>query len=298
MKRVDIKICFNCNNLCQFCVQGDKRHKYGNKSLSEIKDALKKARANGNQGVVFTGGEPTLHPEIIAAVTYAKNLDFEQIQIQSNGRMFAYMQFCQSLIKAGVNEFSPALHGSSAEIHDRLTNSPGAWQQVVQGIKNLKLLKQYVLTNTVINSENYQDLPDLARFFVELDVNQFQFAYIHIIGTAAENQNWLVPKISLVMPYVKKGLDIGIAAGKVVMTEAIPFCLMSGYEKYIAEQIMPSTRVVDAEGVIESYEKYRWNEGKAKRDDCHKCLYFKQCEGPWKEYPRLFGWDEFKPIII
>jgi radical SAM protein with 4Fe4S-binding SPASM domain len=296
MERIDIKIGFQCNNLCQFCVQGDKRFKFKNKTIEEIKDALKEAKKEGSNGVVFTGGEPTIHPDILAAVKYAHDLGFQNIQIQSNGRMFAYLDFCKKLVLAGANEFSPAPHGSSPEIHDELTSSSGAWQQVVQGIKNLKSLGQYVLTNTVINSKNYQDLPNLAQLFVNLGVDQFQFAFVHILGTAAKNKEWLVPKKSEVMPFVKKGLDIGINAGKVVMTEAIPYCLLQGYEDYIAEKIMPETKIVDAEGVIENFSAYRLNRGKAKRAECKTCKYFQVCEGPWKEYPEIYGWEEFQPI--
>ena len=288
MRRVDIKIGFNCNNLCQFCVQGDKRYKFKSRTLKQIKKSLDEAKKQGIKGVVFTGGEPTIHPYIIEAISYAKNLGFESIQIQSNGRMLAYFDFCQKLIAAGANEFSPALHGSTPEIHDELTNSSGSWQQVVKGIKNLKELGQYILTNTVITSKNYKDLPDLADLFVKLGVNQFQFAFIHIAGSAWKNKQWIVPKKSEVMPYVKKGLDIGIKAGKRVMTEAIPYCLMQGHEDYIAEKIIPETRVVDAEGVIENYADYRWNKGKAKREECKECKFYKVCEGPWKEYPQIY----------
>jgi MoaA/NifB/PqqE/SkfB family radical SAM enzyme len=298
MNRVDIKIGFNCNNKCQFCVQGDKRFKFQNKKIKEIKQSLSQANKTGIEGVVFTGGEPTLHQDIIEAIKYAKALGFKHIQLQTNGRMLAYENFCQELIAAGVNEFSPALHSSKPEIHDELTSSPGAWQQVVAGIKNLKSLNQFVLTNTVITSKNYQDLPGLAQLFIDLDVDQFQFAFVHILGTAKKNKDWLVPRKSEIMPYVKKGLRIGNKAGKIVMTEAIPYCLMkNGFENYVAEKIIPETKVVDAEGVIESYKDYRWNKGKVKRKACKKCKYFRICEGPWKEYPEIYGWQEFKPVM-
>lgn len=296
MSRVDIKIGFDCNNMCQFCVQGDKRFKFKNRTIAEIKKSLQEAQKQGSQGVVFTGGEPTIHPDILQAAAYAKELGFASIQLQTNGRMLAYLDFCKKLILAGVNEFSPALHSSLPKIHDGLTSSPGAWEQVVQGIRNLKSLNQFVLTNTVITSKNYKDLPDLAKLFVDLGVDQFQFAFVHILGSAAKNKDWLVPKKTEVMPFVKKGFDIGIKAGKTVMTEAIPYCLMTGYEDCIAEKIMPETKVVDAEGVIESYAKYRHTEGKIKRKECEACKYFQVCEGPWKEYPEIYGWQEFRPV--
>ena len=89
MNRVDIKIGFNCNNLCQFCVQGDKRFKFKNRTIKQIKQALEEAKDTGNNGVVFTGGEPTIHPNIIDVVFFASKLGFNPIQIQSNGRMFS-----------------------------------------------------------------------------------------------------------------------------------------------------------------------------------------------------------------
>lgn len=296
MPRVDIKIGFGCNNRCLFCVQGEKRKSLPAKSKEEIKKALKESFNLGKREVVFTGGEPTVHPNFLELVKFARDTGFSRIQIQSNGRMFAYMNFCAKAIKAGANEFSPAPHGSNAEIHDFLTRSKGSFNQTVQGIKNLKKLNQYILTNTVVTSKNYKDLPNLAKLLVKLNVNQFQFAFVHILGTAAKNKDWLVPKKSEVMPYIKKGLEIGIKAGKKVTTEAIPYCLLKGYEKRTAEEIIPEARVYDNKFVVENYNEYRKNSGKAKAPKCKKCKYFEICEGPWKEYPEIFGWKEFKPV--
>ncbi len=297
MKRIDVKVTFNCNNHCDFCAQGNKRSFVKRKSLAEISNILSEARKNGVDGVVFTGGEPTLHPEIIKIVSKAKSLGFSKIQLQTNGRSLAYIDFCKKLKDAGVNEMGPSLHGSSPELHEKLTCAPGSFRETVKGIINCKKLGMYVLTNSVITSANYKDLPSLARLLVKLGVNQFQFAFVHIIGTAWENKNWIVPKKSEIMPYVKKGLDIGINAGVLCYTEAIPYCLMKGYEKCVAEAIIPQGPVADADVFVENYADYRKNEGKVKRKECSRCVYFKVCEGPWREYPDIYGWGEFKPVI-
>jgi MoaA/NifB/PqqE/SkfB family radical SAM enzyme len=296
MERVDIKIGFRCNNLCKFCVQGDKRNLLSAKDFKEIKKDLKEAFRKNRTEVVLTGGEPTLHPNFLEIIKLAKSIGFKNIQIQTNGRMFAYPDFCLKTIEAGATEFSPAVHGPNAEIHDFLTSIPGSFNQTTQGIKNLKNLGQRVITNTVITTKNYRHLPEIAKLLVNLNVDQFQFAFIHISGRAAENKNWIVPKKSQIMPYVKKGLDIGIKAGKKVMAEAIPYCFMQGYEDYIAERIIPEGSVFDINFSIEDYGDYRKNKGKAKGPQCPGCKYYKICEGPWKEYPEIFGWDEFKPI--
>ena len=297
MKRVDIKIGFRCNNRCSFCVQGEKRCSLPDKSFEDILGSLKEAFSQGVREVVFTGGEPTLHPNILDLVSEAKKIGFLEIQLQSNGRIFAYNDFCKKAISAGVSQFSPALHGSRASIHDGLTQAKGSCEQTLAGIKNLKNLNQKVLTNTVVTSKNYKDIPALARLFVSLGVDHFQFAFVHIMGRAEENKGWLIPKKSEAISYIKEGLDIGLEAGCDVFTEAIPFCLMGGYENCIAEKRIPDTSIYDLDFNISDYGSYRRETGKFKREECQSCRFNRVCEGPWKEYVDIFGWEEFKPCF-
>lgn len=296
MERVDLKLGFYCNNQCKFCVQGRKRDYLPAKETDEIINSLEEAYTKNNREVVFTGGEPTMHPHFLEMVKCARDIGFEEIQIQTNGRMFAYRDFCIKTIKAGATQFSPSLHGCSSEIHDDLTCSKGSFDQTVQGIKNLRSLNQFVLVNSVITSSNYKTMPELAKLFVDLDVNHFQFAFIHIAGTAMENQDWIVPRKTDILPYLKAGIDIGVAAGKIVRVEAIPFCFMEGYEEHVSENYIPKTRIYDAGFVVKDYSKYRKDSGKSRGENCKNCKYFESCEGPWAEYPDIFGWDEFKPV--
>ncbi len=294
-KRVDVKVGFSCNNRCLFCVQGRKRYEIGDFTTEEVFKKLEESRKIADS-IVFTGGESTIRKDFFKLVQYAKSLNFRIIQIQTNGRMFAYKKFCEEAIKAGANEFSPALHGHIAPLHDFLTRSRGSFEQTTTAIKNLKSLGQYVLTNTVITKSNYRHLPEIASLLVKLGVDQYQFAFVHPVGTAFEYFERVVPRMKLIEPYVKKGLDIGIKAGKRVMTEAIPYCIMKGYEDYIAEKIIPATTIYDANFVVENYTEFRLKEGKKKGPLCKKCRYFEICEGPWREYPERYGFDEFVPV--
>ena len=266
IRRIDLKVGFRCNNHCKFCVQGNKREIFPDRYDEEVRAILRKEIKN-HQGVVFTGGEPTVRKELVEWVKYAKELGYKEIQIQTNGRMFAYMNFCKKMVEAGANEFGMALHGSNAKIHDYLTRVPGSFDQTTQGIENLRTLGQCVLTNTVITKPNYKDLPNLAKLLASFRVFQFQFAFIHINQIIAHNPELIkkiIPRHSKVEPYVKKGLQIGIKAGINVMTEAIPYCFMEGYEQYIAEKAIPYTTVFDNKLRVDDYGYYRKTQGKAK----------------------------------
>lgn len=295
MKKADVKVGFLCNNKCLFCVQGDKRLTFRQKSFQVIDKELACA-SKDCKAVVFTGGEPTLHKGFFALLDSARSRGFQSIQIQTNGRLFCYEDFCSESVKNGATEFSIALHGHTSAIHDALTCAPKSFSQTVQGIKNLKKMGLRVSTNTVITKKNFKYLPAIADLLVVLGVEQFQFAFPHILGRAAENINRVIVPKRRVIRYVKRALDIGIKAKKKVMVEAIPYCFMKGYEAYVAERIIPETRVFDAGFVVEKYSHYRKTIGKTKRKDCLGCRYFTICEGPWREYPANFGWKEFKPV--
>lgn len=295
-RRLDIKVGFKCNNLCYFCAQGHKRDFVPERPTKEIIAELIKARRQGISQVVFTGGEPTFHKDIIYLVSECRRLGFSSIQLQTNARMLAYMSFLKQLVEAGVTEIAPSIHGAIAETHKKLTRADESFSQTIIGIRNAVKLGLSVVTNTVITTLNYKELPDIAKLLVNLGVNQYQFAFIHIVGTAWENKEWLVPRKSQIIKYVHKGLDIGIKAKIKGCTEAIPYCFMKGYEDCISEKIIPEGPVSDFDMYVENFGEYRRTLGKVKGPLCPKCKHFKVCEGPWKEYPQMYGWKEFKPV--
>jgi len=295
MKKADIKTGFLCNNNCIFCVQGPEKKKFGNKRTKELIEIIKKAKKGCNT-IVFTGGEPTIRTDLIELVGVAKKVGFRTIQIQSNGRMFVYEKFCKDIINAGANEFALALHGHTAKLHNHLTGAE-SFQQIVSGIKTLKKMKQEVITNTVITKANYRNLPEIAKVLISLNVDQMQFAFVHAVGAAGNNFDSVVARVEMVAPYLKEAIDIGRLFNVKVMTEGVPFCLLKGYESSISETVMPDIKIFDQISVIDDYKKMRINEDKAKGPKCLKCIYNNICEGPWKEYPKAFGWDEFRPVL-
>jgi MoaA/NifB/PqqE/SkfB family radical SAM enzyme len=293
-RRVDLKVGFSCNNSCRFCVQGHKRGRFPDKTTAELKAALEEARSSA-QGVVFTGGEVTLRRDLLELLAFARELGFSRIQVQSNCRLLAYPDFCRRVVEAGANEFSPALHGHVAPLHDYLTRAPGSFAQTVQAIRNLRALGQTVITNSVICRSNFRHLEQLAALLLSLGVRQYQFAFVHALGTAAENFEAMVPRVSLVAPHLRRALELGAASGALAFCEAVPYCHLEGVEWAASERIIPQTRIVDADFVLEDYTRFRLEEGKAKGPGCGACTWNGVCEGPWREYPQRYGWAEFVP---
>jgi MoaA/NifB/PqqE/SkfB family radical SAM enzyme len=296
-QRADVKVGFSCNNRCTFCVQGDKRFEYGDKSTEELLETISDARTWADS-IVLTGGEVTIRKDLPDLVRHARDLGFKVIQIQTNGRMMAVERALDRLIEAGATEFAPAVHGHNAEIHDALTRAPGAFKQTVKGIINAKKRGMPVIMNSVITTTNAPHLAAMARLFVALRVDQFQLAFCHGVGSAAVEYSSVVARFSDIQDQVIEALRIGIDAGIPCMTEAIPLCFLPGYEEYAAEWIIPRTRIFDASWVIMDYTEERWTAGKIRGPACSGCKWERLCEGPWRDYPDNYGWDEFAPVPV
>jgi len=292
--KLDLKLGFRCNNHCTFCVQGDKREYVGDLTTEEAKHQLTVSRADCDR-VVLTGGEITVRNDLPEIVAHARDVGYRLIQIQTNGRRLAYRSYCQALIDAGANEFNPALHGHTAALHDALVGAPGAFDQCTRGMRNLRDLGQRVLTQTVLTRSNTPYLLHIARLLVELGAWQVQFAFVHAIGSAEKNWDTTVPRYRDVARYLPAALDYVRRAGRSTITEAVPFCFLQGREWAAIEPVLPQTTVHDGDIVIGDYERYRREAGKLQGPPCEACTWKARCEGPWKEYPERFGWEEFTP---
>lgn len=294
--RCDLKVGFACNNRCTFCAQGEKRRGAGKIPVQELIESLERAR-RPEQGVVFTGGEPTVRKDLAELVFAARALGYHPIQIQTNGRMLAYRDLVQRLVAAGVTEFSPALHGPNAEVHDALTRAEGSFEQAVAGIRNALASGAIVVTNTVVVKQNLEHLRATVELLAELGVRQGQLALVHPVGTAEEHFEELVPSISDAARAMKRAIARARELRFRLVVEAMPPCTLKGYEDAIVEGEIPETTVVDADGELFDFTEWRRDQGKSHGPQCGRCTKRSVCEGPWREYPARFGWAEYEPFI-
>lgn len=295
--KIDLKLGYACERQCLFCVQGDLRRRFPKPvAPAALKAALREGRRRSD-AVVLTGGEPTLYPYLPELVRLARLLGYRFVQVQSNGRRFADPAYCGLLADAGVDEFALSVHGSTPELHDSLTGAPGSFAAVWAGLANLLGQGRRVLTNTVVTRANAADLPILAARLGAMGVRHIQLAWVHIVGKAAENAAALVPRRGEAMPHVLAAIDRARAGGARCVTEGVPPCWLPGREDCAAEPAMPAMAVYHADGThTPDYARERLEVQKQKGPRCRDCRHFEACEGPWKEYPALFGWDEFAPV--
>jgi MoaA/NifB/PqqE/SkfB family radical SAM enzyme len=291
-----LKLGFACNNNCLSCSQAHKKH-LGELSTEKVKSFLTEAIQKGQKTLILTGGEPTVRPDLVEIVEFAKNSGFKRIVLQTNGRMLSYKKYCSKLARAGVKRFMFGFHGAKPETHNFVSQSNDAFEQSVQGIKNLKELGRQVIVNFVANKLNYTEMPEAAKLFIGLKVDKSIFSFISCSGNALDNIDLLLPRMSEVMPYFHEALDTAIAGGLTARTCSYPFCFLKGYEKCCEELYAPLRSIRYADVFHEDFEENYDKTMRCKGPMCGKCGFDAVCIGPRKEYPEKFGWSEFKPAL-
>ena len=292
-----------CNNNCVFCCNRFPeircRDDGGDIKIKDMFVECKKKRQI--DGIVFTGGEPTLHPEIVRIINTSKGLGYKNIGLQTNGRLLSYKNLCREMLDAGLNEVNISLHSSNEKMHDALTRTKNAFKETVCGLKNmLKLKQEYQIkinVNFTVTSINYKNIPEYLKFIIAFKkIDSIVLNTMMCWGNAQIFFNRLFVTYSKTAEEVKKGLDF-IGAKKRILKTSInvspmPVCLMPGYEEFVGLQENPKK--------IECNELKILNRGASfiKAEQCKKCIYKKECDGIDYYYAKIRGTRELKPVLI
>lgn len=178
MKRCEMIITEYCNFKCEYCrglddgIYGDRKIKQ--LSLEEVKKNIDYWCEGGGplENIRFSGGEPTLHKDIVKIIAYAKASGITRIALSTNGS--SSMELYRSLVNAGVNDFSISLDACCASDGDSMAGEiKGSWKKVITSISELSKLT-YVTVGVVLTPENIKDIQSIIEFSDSLGVSDIR----------------------------------------------------------------------------------------------------------------------------
>ncbi len=297
-RRLELLVGYRCNNNCKFCYVHADDGEMPNKSTLQLKGDIDKSRERGTTEIAFLGGEPTIRKDIFELIRYAKSKGFQQVKLTTNGRMLSYPWFVDKLVDAGVTKILFSIHGPNAEIHDKLTQVKGSFDQLMKGIENVKKYSEVIIeTNSTMTKENIEYLPDMARLFVKLGMWSSEVIFVFPKGNALKYVKDVVPRYSDASEFMVEAIEIGKESKTKILMRYVPYCILPHHIEYIADQFDPAEREqlgpdVETLDVI----KARKELDRAQVEQCEGCKFQLECEGPWKNYPEFYGIDEFKRL--
>lgn len=157
---------WHCNQKCLHCYAAEQElSEVSELSTEQWKQILDLCREAGIPQVTFTGGEPTMRPDIVQLVEYAK---WFVTRMNTNGVLLT-PELCHDLRVANLDSIQITLYSCDAETHNRLVGAQN-FAKTWQGIKNAVNAGLSVSINTplcTLNRDYVATLTALKKIGVE-----------------------------------------------------------------------------------------------------------------------------------
>ncbi len=287
-RRLHVKVSARCNNNCIFCL--DDRARREDADAEGVAALL--AEHVGLREVLFTCGEPTIHPDLPRFVAMARRAGYESIGLVTNGRRLAYEAYCRSLIDAGLTEVTISIHGPSPRLHDALTRARSAFEQTLQGLRNVHRIGGSrgirLISSTVVTRRNAGTLRELLERLADEGVDVMVVNVVEPSGSALDHFEAVFDSYTALADAVAAALE-GFAQRDRVVVEGLPLCT--------------TTPFLDCAGVREEihllegddFRALPTDRGHVKPDACAGCRLSPRCAGIYESYARRRGTDEIAP---
>lgn len=300
MKGLSIHLTDMCNQSCKFCVVDSYKERKEEVNKRLIFNFLEENAGKGYEIINIHGGEATLLPEFIPILVKIKELGYPQVSLQTNAHTLKDIEFARQLVDLNVKTFVISFHTEDpvemADLADVDVNWLG---EVIQGIKNVKSLGANIRTNTVVYKTNMYQLDRVIKYIVDdLKVDHVNISAMHPAGRAYINFHEVCPRLTDIMPMVKKAVDYVKSKGTVVTVEGFPPCLLDEYTKYIVDWESSNFKLLYHNFILPNYADFMSDKTRSLGKDCRVCVMKedKLCGGIYKEYLEFYGWDEFEAI--
>lgn len=208
---VQFELTYNCNNQCLFCynvnkspdaVSSDQDDLYNTilpyDKICKIIDKLVDAEVFE---LVFTGGEPTLHPDFLNILSYALDKGLKASFITNANSMTK--ELAKKIARLGVQAAQISLHGSTEQLHDSLTHTKNSFQKAMRGIDYLISQGIHLNLNMTVCKENKHDVFNTAKLAKEYGMKSFSMTRFIASGEGLAN----VDSIGLVKEDLESILD-------------------------------------------------------------------------------------------
>lgn len=180
LQRCELILTDRCNFHCKYC-RGIKRELRGDLSLADAKFVLDLWASGNINNVRFSGGEPTLWPDLLELIKYTKAIEsIQHIAISTNGS--SSLALYKELFKAGVNDFSISLDACCAATADMMAGTNSKFEHICHIIAELSKLT-YVTVGVVLDDRNSNELTKIVKYASSLGVSD-----IRIIPSAQWNR--------------------------------------------------------------------------------------------------------------
>jgi MoaA/NifB/PqqE/SkfB family radical SAM enzyme len=223
-----IQVVRHCNHFCGFCSNPSTPWVHDFATMRELVDDFVRRHYFG---VILTGGEPSLHPELPQIVAYARERGLH-VRMITNGTQLAEPALARELRAAGLQLVHVSVYSVRPEVEAELRGVPGTLERAFAAIDNALSVGIEVNINSVINALNADHLHENVEHFIEHHPGVRHFVWNNLdpsMGRAEVNQARFTPRLADFEVSLHRALSLLASTGRTFRVEKVPLCYMTDF---------------------------------------------------------------------
>ncbi len=269
-----------CNQTCRFCSNPENGREL---PLADAKRLVDDFKERGFDGVIITGGEPTLYPHLAELIRYTDTRDMPS-RLITNGQTTADRPYLLSLVNAGLRHINVSVHSHKPAVQAFISGNRDSLANTVRTLHHLARLPVTVDLNQTVCAHNADHVDETIRWLCERfpHIRHVSWTYLDpYMNRVAENPD-VVPRLRDSERAVLAAMRYLQASGRSFRMEKLPLCYMGEFAHCSTE----TRKLVKNEAIAIEFldERARvdqgmWYYGKALT--CKTCTLEPICAGLW-----------------
>jgi len=269
-----------CDYKCVFCSRGpdDYFKKISFNYEREYQEAGRQlysySKERQKPGLAISRDEPANHPYILNVIRFARKTGFKKIELQTSGMRLGDKKFLKSLVGAGLTSVALPVYGVTPAVHDAIVGLPGAWGILERAVEALRSLKVGLRFRTIVLRQNLHEIEKIAERY------KCFVAFPYPTASRLKYKDLCV-RLSEIPKSVRGALDLRIPCVNGLTAES---CRFAGV--VFGHTANPELTQAAANSNAPSFKPKK----------CKSCAMNGKCEGIFREYVKIYGEDEFRPV--
>ena len=199
-----------CSHHCPFCYYIDDTATHYPQDYGVLKRIVNELAKYDCENILFVGGDPASHPDVINLGHYAKSLGMNTSILSNTLKLNS--KFTWTDIANAFNTIEVTIHSSEPKVHNVFCGKERAFEAAVKNLKTIDSLSQESIHLGVvfnITPDTYYDIYNAIKRIVTIDnihIDHVVFQRIVSIGRAFENKNWMLKQqhISIIFAQIEQ----------------------------------------------------------------------------------------------
>lgn len=223
-----IQVVRHCNHFCGFCSNPTTPYVHTFETMKVLVDDFIE---RDYFGVILTGGEPTLHPELPRIARYASEQGLH-VRMITNGSRLSDPNFAKAMAEAGLELVHVSVYSVREDVEAKLRAMPGTLERAFAAIRNAHEYGIEVNINCVINKLNADHLDENIRYFIEHHPYIRHFVWNNLdpsMGRAEVNQAEYLHNLADFEVSLHRAMRLLNDSGRSFRVEKVPLCYMTEF---------------------------------------------------------------------